>query len=178
MTRWWALVLALGAIAAIYFAWPFWSAYSIADAVQRRDAVALSRKVDFETLRVSLKQTIGEQTTVALANKSNADDADKAVSGFASLFAPMIVNGFVEGLVTPQGLANLIGGSEGVNLVCRQCVKSVGFTGPTRFEIALGEAASKDALVIAVLEPSGFDWKLTQLVPLKPLATWPGAAPR
>jgi hypothetical protein len=127
MTRGWGAALAFVAFAAIYFAWPFWSAYSIADALQRRDAAALSRKVDFETLRASLRQSIGDQATSALANRSVAD-ADKTAEGLALLVAPIFVNGLVDGLMTPQGLAHLIGGGreEGA-VVCRRCVKSIGF---------------------------------------------------
>ena len=57
MKRALAIIIALAIVAALgfYVAWPGWSAWQIANAIKAKDAPALDRKIDFPSVRASLK---------------------------------------------------------------------------------------------------------------------------
>ena len=52
------LFLLLGLLLVFYVAWPAWSIYQIYDALEKNDATTLERKIDFPSVRESLKPAI------------------------------------------------------------------------------------------------------------------------
>jgi len=73
-------------------------------------------------------------------------------------------------MMTPDGFVRMVQ----TGRICSECVKRVGFTGLTRFEVEIGEANDKASYLVAVFEPSLSGWKLTEIVPIKPINEWPG----
>src|SRR5215475_5090712 len=51
------LVLGMG----YYIAWPAWSAYELQDAIKSKDLVTLARKIDFPSVRTSLRASAVEK---------------------------------------------------------------------------------------------------------------------
>ena len=57
------MVLALLLLAGFYVAWPAWSGYQIREALQARDAAKLDAKVDFDSVRVSLRPIVTQKVS-------------------------------------------------------------------------------------------------------------------
>ena len=53
-----ALFLILGLFLIFYIAWPAWSGYRIYNALEKNDIATLERKIDFPSVRESLKPAI------------------------------------------------------------------------------------------------------------------------
>lgn len=105
-----ALLLAAGVLLAAWFiAAPWLTVYQISNAVQSRDAQALSEHVDFASVRQSLKDQIK-----ATALDKMAREAGGTLNPLAALIAPLagaVVDGAVDAYVTPTGLARLMAGT-------------------------------------------------------------------
>jgi hypothetical protein len=96
------ILLALCLLLAFYVGWPMWSAYKIHAALEANDARTLETKVDFPSVRESLKPTITSEVERAM---------DKAAGGVAGAIlggalkqklAPQLVETILNGVVTPQ----------------------------------------------------------------------------
>ncbi len=88
------VVLGLG----FYVAWPAWSSYQIVDGLKRSDAQLLDRKIDFPSIRETLRPGVAAEVDRSLA---------KAGGGALKQMAPKIVEAALKSLVTPQNLGLL-----------------------------------------------------------------------
>jgi hypothetical protein len=100
------LVLVLGM--GYYIAWPAWSAYELQDAIKTRDLVALARKIDFPSVRTSLRASAVEKLaelhdrpnslpTGAVSSERNRKDVGTP-----------IIDQFLERAATPDSLLRII----------------------------------------------------------------------
>ena len=107
MKRWIALVVAvLIAIAAYVGAGPYLTVRAIRTAVKEQDTAALAKQIDFPTLRASLKA----QLLDAMVREAGADVQSNAIGAFALTMATGMVNGAVDTMVNPVGLAAVMEG--------------------------------------------------------------------
>ena len=98
------VVVALAAIA-IMVAAPWMAAAQLTAALKSGDPGAISRMVDFPSVRSSLSTQLTAKITEEARNGPQA--RDNPFAGLVTMLAPTIVNQLVNVIVTPEGLAKL-----------------------------------------------------------------------
>ncbi len=107
MKKWlWVAVALLIALVAYVGAGPYLTVRAIRSAVERQDAAALSKQVDFPALRASLKA----QLTDRLVREAGPDIQSSALGAIGLSIAGGVVGGVVEAMVTPTGLGAMMEG--------------------------------------------------------------------
>jgi hypothetical protein len=190
--RWLVRLLVVGVPLAIAYAiWPLQSALQIREAVIAGDTETLSRKVDWEALRASLKGSISPETVARLM----ADpDAPKPTvwQRIKAVVAPSMADTVIDRYVTPEHLPLLLGyrrvyrGSvrwalgvkeprsalEGTWLAGSAFdrfasfwsrVRRAVFVSPTRFVLEVEDKYRPGRNFVGTLELRGWEWKLTGL---------------
>lgn len=168
-----AAVLAVAGFAAAWLASPLWAAYQLTEAVERRDAEAISRHVDFPAFRASLK----DQASARLLSRLEAETGLGGELGglgrvLAPSLAPGLVSGLVDAAVTPDMVAAIIetgespltpdgrrreGGGERRGEVKR----AWSYRGLNLFAVTLSRDDEPEEKLALLLERRGlFDWKL------------------
>lgn len=103
-------IVLLLVIAAGYFAAsPYLSVRAIQKGLATNDSAILVRYIDFPSLRQNLK----EQLNAAYLNESA--EQTNFMSALMNGFKAKLVDGMVESLVTPEGLANLMAGKRSLS---------------------------------------------------------------
>lgn len=180
-------VLALTTATAVYIAVPFWTAWSIREAIKSGDSAYLARKVDFasvrETLRPSLAQVALDIPDPASGEAAPAPGLWKRIKSYWGRSA---IDRLVDSYVTPEGLPKMFQwrqtyrqatGSASASsqaLPFRERfvkfwsrLKRAEFKSLTEFEIELRDQfdASRSHVGLLTLGglSSGLDWKLTEL---------------
>jgi hypothetical protein len=95
------LVLGLG----YYVAWPAWSAYELQAAIKTRDLATLARKIDFPSVRTSLRASAVEKLA-ELRDRPNSP-AGAITSERNSKEGTPIVDQLLERTATPDGLLRI-----------------------------------------------------------------------
>ena len=107
MKKWIALALvALLALGAYVAAGPYLTVRAIRHAVQAQDPAALAREVDFPLLRASLKAQMEDRLLRRAGMEAQADP----IGAFGLSLASGAIDGAVDLMVTPSGLAALMEG--------------------------------------------------------------------
>lgn len=107
MKKWlWLAVALLLALLAYVGAGPYLTVRAIRGAVEKQDAAALSREVDFPALRTSLKA----QLTDRLVREAGPDLQSSALGSIGLTLAGGLIGGSVDAMVTPTGLGALMEG--------------------------------------------------------------------
>ena len=107
MKKWLVLiVVAVLALAAYVATGPYRTVHAIGDAIERQDAAALSKQVDFPALRSSLKAQLTDRLV-----RGAGDDVQASTLGAIGLsIAGGLVGGVVDTMVTPLGLGAIMEG--------------------------------------------------------------------
>jgi hypothetical protein len=179
------LFLLLGLLLVFYVAWPAWSIYQIYDALEKNDATTLERKIDFPSVRESLKPAIR-----ALVDRR----LDRTTGDAAGQPRPQLLETVLNKIVTPQGIATLYAWRGDISQVLKDIkeireigsatdeagtagsvkpsalrlsnIKRFAFTSPTSFEIGIAkDASSSEPDLIVQMGFRDMDWKLIGLVP-------------
>ena len=109
MKKWIALAVAvLLAIAAYVGAGPYLTVRAIRTAVKEQDTAALTKQIDFPALRSSLKA----QLIDAMVREAGEDVQANPIGAFALTMATSVINGTVDAMVTPIGLAGVMEGRQ------------------------------------------------------------------
>ena len=100
-------------VAVLALAWlalsPYIVLWQISNAVKSGDVDALSSLVDFPAVRESVKGSMMAAVTKSMADSSKSSSGAGAFgAGLGMLLAGPMVNTMVDGIVTPQGISNLI----------------------------------------------------------------------
>jgi len=188
------LFLLLGLLLVFYVGWPAWSSYRIYEALEKNDATTLERKIDFPSVRDSLKPAIKAQVDKML-DRTMGDAAGQLRDGrLRQQIGPQLMESVLNKIVTPQSIASLYAWRGDVSQVIKDVkeireigtatdgadipgsakpsalrlsnIKRFAFTSPTSFEIGIAKDASGSEPDLTV--QMGFrdlDWKLTGLVP-------------
>ena len=107
MKKWIALVLVLVLLLATYVAaGPYMTIRAIRHAVQAQDAGELAEQVDFPALRASLKAQLIDK----MVRQAGPDAQSNPFAAIAMTMATGVVNGVVDGMVNPGGLAAVMQG--------------------------------------------------------------------
>lgn len=188
------LVLLPAGAAATYVASPFLAAWRLREAIRIADTATIERKVDWPRLRESLKLAFNRSATLRReAEKGGAEVNPTLWQRVKSAFGATLVDRFVESYVTPQGLPRLfqvrktwndtVRGDDEAKLPwderARQFyarVKRAEFKSMTRVEIEVADKFTPGRHVIATLELSDLEWRLTD-VAFKDAGSVPDSAP-
>jgi hypothetical protein len=170
-----AMIGTLAALALIAFviSGPYRTLKGLQAAIAFDDSAALSRYVEFPTLRANLKQQINARTQARL----NAALPTGALSRLANGIANSVADAAVDTLVTPTGLNKLVLGASVVagqlqgepsgTLAQRFESGHGSFEAPDRFTYAIGPTPTRELTLI--LTRSGLSWQLTNVVlPVEP----------
>ncbi|MBU8974677.1 MULTISPECIES: DUF2939 domain-containing protein [unclassified Lysobacter] len=182
MKKWIALVVVvLLALAGWIAAGPFLTINSIREAVAQEDTAALSRHVDFDAVRSSLRAQVED----TLARNAGAGMQDNPLGAFALGLANRAAGGIVDMLATPAGIGAVL---QGRGLLHRISGGGVDpndglahtpppdplrdaryrFESPSRFTATVHNADGDP--VVFVLTRDGLRWKLTDIrLPLQAL---------
>jgi Protein of unknown function (DUF2939) len=87
----------------VYAASPYYTLWRFSEALRARDMDALSARIDFPTVRGSLKQQIREKFLKIGATKKH-----RGLAEFLMSAEPSLLDQLVDAYVTPEGLADLI----------------------------------------------------------------------
>ena len=188
------LFLLLGLLLVFYVAWPAWSSYRIFDALEKNDVATLERKIDFPSVRESLKPAIRAQVDKTLDRTMGDAAGQLRDGGLRQQIGPQLMETVLNKIVTPQSIASLyawradisqvlkgvkeireIGTAtegEGIAVTAKPSplrlsnIKRFAFTSPTSFEIGIAkDASSSEPDLTAQMGFRDMDWKLTGLVP-------------
>ncbi|MEQ1712013.1 MAG: DUF2939 domain-containing protein [Hyphomicrobium sp.] len=103
------LFLALLAAVGFWVAWPAYSGYRINSALKGGDAVALAGKIDFDSVRASLRPVATVEAERRLDESLSRSGAGAAVLGgdIKKQLLPKIVDGVLAALVTPETIIRI-----------------------------------------------------------------------
>ncbi len=103
------LFLALLAAVGFWVAWPAYSGYRINSALQGGDAAALAGKIDFDSVRASLRPVATVEAERRLDELLSRSGAGAAVLGgdIKKQLLPKIVDGVLAALVTPENIIRI-----------------------------------------------------------------------
>lgn len=176
------LVSLLLIAAAIYGAWPYYTAWRLHTALRESDTVALDTYVDWPAVRSGIKYDLNAALTRTATETTPGDGAaDKITSGLMSVLGFTVGGTMVEFLATPRGLSTLIlTGDIGTKAAesPRQIlgektrekksaisrVKFAFFVDPSTFKIELRDKdPSKDETLTLLFRLQNFRWKLARI---------------
>jgi hypothetical protein len=170
---WFFIVLLMG-VAAVASG-PFYAIHQIRQALEQRDPAKLAEVVDFPALKANVRM----QLEGFLAGQSPTDIKQTPFAAFAMSLASRVVDGMVDAVVTPQGLAALLHGispgrywqSRNENL--SEAAADAGVDGmfnnavyhydnPSRFSVWIqGEGEGRFQFIFT---RTGLSWKLSNVI--------------
>jgi len=185
------LICVLLPLALTFAAWPVHTALEIREAVVAGDTATLNRKVEWEALRASLKESITPETIARLMTDPDAPRPSKWQRIKAAV-APSMADSVIDRYVTPEHLPVLLGyrqvyrGSVRPALGLKEPpsalegtwlggtafdrfasfwvrVRRAVFVSPTRFVLEVEDKYRPGRQFIGTMELKGWEWKLTGL---------------
>lgn len=179
MKKWLVLLLlVLIALAGYVAAGPYLTVRAIKAAVSEQDAAALSEQIDFPALRTSLKA----QLLDAMVREAGVEVQASPFGAFALTMAGGVVNGVVEAMVTPVGLAGVMEGRKVWNNARDSFRRPQAgddgdmstdaraeplhdaryrYESPSRFTATVADESGRP--LVFVLQREGLRWKLTDI---------------
>lgn len=175
-------VIAL-ALCAAYVAWPFYTAWSIREAVKTGDSDYLAQHIEWPPVKVTLKESM----TDMVLGPVDASMADKPQRkglwhSFKTYYGRSVVNTMVDRYANPTGLPTLFSYGRTVqkNVLGKvdpdddqpfhtrvanawSRIERAQFINPVRFEIDMRDKFEPDRIYAGVLELKGWLWKVTEL---------------
>lgn len=166
--------IAIGVIATIalvfiayVYASPYLAVGKIRDAIEKRDAAALSEYVDYPAVKEDLRSQLN-----AIVAKKAKDDANNPFAAIGTLLVGALIDKVVDNLVSPDGIASLFAGdadlskSEGIKSEKKDPFQSAdvvkGYSGFSKFIVSVKDKGVADAVPIDfVLTRSGLSWKVS-----------------
>ena len=140
-----------------YVAWPLWSGQQLKSAILEGDAATLERKVEWPSVRTSLKQSLN----VYLSQQGVIAQALNAA------FGTVVVDKIVENFVSPEGLIQLMASPEQRENLSPRHIRWAFFTSPTRFEMTMRPPKYPDTRMISSFDLGwrgwALDWRLASV---------------
>jgi hypothetical protein len=185
------VLLAAVFLAVLYGLWPVYTALQIREALIAGDTATLNRKVDWPSLRASLKTSLSPETVARLAADPNAPQPG-LWERIKAVVAPAMAATVIDRYVTPQNLPLLLGYQRVYRGTLRPAlglpeprtvlagswlggtaidrfvsfwarVRSAIFYSPTRFVVEVEDKYRAERRYIGTLELKGWTWMLTGL---------------
>jgi len=191
MRRLLKLSLFLITLAVAYAAWPVQAALEIREALVAGDTATLRRKIEWDTLRVSLKASISPETMARLVADPEAPQPT-LWQRVKAMVAPKMADTVIDRYVTPENLPVLLGYQQRYRGTVRPAlglkeppthlqgtwlaggaidrfasfwtrVRRAVFHTPTHFVLEVEDKFRPDRRYVGTLELKGWEWKLTGL---------------
>jgi Protein of unknown function (DUF2939) len=188
------LVLATPLLGIAYIAWPMFSALQIREAIISGDTATLERKVEWASVRASLKGSLSAETKARLEKDPNAP-SPSLWQRIKTGLVPSLAESAVDRYVTPENLPAFFGYRETYRTTIRPAlglkepptvlagtlfagtlldrmvsfyarVRRAVFYSLTRFEVEVIDRYQPERRYVSTFELKGWEWKLTALVVL------------
>jgi hypothetical protein len=178
-------ILSLIVLGALYVAFPFYTAWSIREAMQAGDAAYLERKIEWQSVRESLRQSIGAAAFAPAAGDGGEAQSPGETPGLWQRLKMSVgkrtVDGIVDSYVTPEGLPQLFGVRNAYREMSGEAaaqrakpwhqragefwsrLKRAEFKTPTAFEVEMADRNEPTRHYVGLLQLRGIEWKLTEL---------------
>jgi hypothetical protein len=109
LVRWVSLAGKLAVLGGLaWIAWPYYALYSLMTAVREADVSTLERRVEWNSLRQSLRGDLNATLLKAMSDKSKGNSDDALSKGFTAVLGPAVINNMIDGYVTPQAVAAMV----------------------------------------------------------------------
>jgi Protein of unknown function (DUF2939) len=102
------VILFIVALLAAYVAWPLYTALQIREAMVAGDVATLTRKIEWDSVRASLKASISPETLARLEADPNSPQPSMW-QRVKSAVAPRLAGNVIDRYVTPDNLPVLLG---------------------------------------------------------------------
>jgi len=180
-----ALSLAMLGMAGGYVAAPFMTAWSIREAIRGNDSAYLTGKVEWESVRSTLKASLVSYTLTPAGDPESLSAHPGIWHRIKEYFGRGAVDRFVDATVTPTGMAGLLTlrktFNSGIDTIGSGAtseaepsqlermrrvwsrVTRAEFASLSRFELDMLDKDDPNRTVNCVLELRGLEWKLTEL---------------
>jgi hypothetical protein len=177
--------LALALLAAAYIASPFVTVWTIREAIQTGNSEVLAAKLEWPTVRETLRASLTEYATGPAAAAAPGTGATMKPGFWQRIkngFSRRAVDNIVESYVTPEGLPQLFGmrqfyrenvSGDAAADAARPWhervksfwsrIKRAEFHSPTEFEIEMADRNDPTRHYIGLLKLRGVQWKLAEL---------------
>ena len=167
-----ATIVLVAALVAAYFGSPYWTLYQIRSAAAAGQGDRVATYVDFPAVRESVKS----QFVLAMTKRVESKGKDNAFATLGKAFALRMMDGLVDAMVSPEGVANMIRSGKAPrptleakatpaaasSVERRELKVRRGYEGLDTFHAALVDPDSNEDMLTAVLSRQGlFTWKLT-----------------
>lgn len=166
-----------------YVAAPFYTAWCLREAIRTADSGYLERKIEWESVRASLKTSLARHANLV------PEISDEAASNKPGLwqrvkmaFGQSMIDNFVERSMTPSGLPKMFEAKKAFNEKVRgelppeetmsrterfkqfwARLQRAEFQSFSRVEIEVKDRRAPDRHYVSLLELKGLEWKLTEL---------------
>lgn len=169
-------------VALAYAAWPFWSAWSLREAIKNGDTATIERRVEWDSVRATLRDSLARQAQL-LPEVNAVGEAVKPTmwQRVKTAFGQPMLDRFIESYVTPEGLPQLFtyrktyrekvkGEPDEKTLALHERMQRfwsrihrAEFQSLTRVEIEMADKDNPGRRVVSTMELKGFEWKLVAL---------------
>ena len=168
-----------------YLAAPFWTAYQIREAMKNADVATLEAKVDWPSVRQSLRQSLASNADLLPASleteKPNGPFHATILKRLRNKVGNTLLDHFVNRYVTAEGLPQLYRLQNNLqrrtqkstsiapdleeqgNSSLYERLRHVSFTSLNSVELGVASRAMEDRYIVLTLERFGLEWKLTRI---------------
>ncbi len=126
------LALLILAVLGFYVVWPAWSGYRIAAALQAKDEALLQSKIDFPSVRESMRPVVTAEVDKRLSAQGGG--AGLLSGDLKTQLLPRLIDGVLQSLVTPANVIRIANDSAGAakaieKIITEQFAKTTGGIG-------------------------------------------------
>jgi hypothetical protein len=123
MKRLLPLVLLLGI--GFYVAWPLWSLHRIAEAIRADDETTLASKIDFPSVRASLRPMLTEEVTKRYEQLQSGSSSLRALlaTQMKSDVLPRLVDAALDAVVTPANVLHIARNREALKVAMQRALE-------------------------------------------------------
>jgi len=162
-----------------YIVAPLWTAWSIREAVHANDSAYLERKIEWDSVRSSLKASLVGFSISASGELKPTVEKPSLWQQLMSSLGHGAIDQFVNATVTPTGMSGLLKMRKAYHanaddaaarppLLTRlrhvwSHITRAEFLGFTTFDMDMIDRDAPERTINCTLELKGFEWKLTQL---------------
>lgn len=170
------LLAALVLLTACHFALPFWTALELKRAIRNGDAATVASRVEWETVRASLRQSLTEQAPQEARRRfSRIPFIQRFAEKLAVSYSRPVVDKMVDSFGTADGLIRFFAWREtisgpkpartlyGIATEMSNRVKGVAFPSLTRLEVVMADRTDPKRHIFSAMELRSSGWKLTEV---------------
>jgi hypothetical protein len=186
------LTLLAGLVTGAYVATPFWTAWSIREAIKANDSAYLERKIEWAAVRKTLKASLGKYSLMSGGELAEPPAKPSWWQRTKAYFGQGAIDRFVDTAVTPTGLNGVLTmrkAAFGVEDPAKQPalvdrmrrlwsrVTRAEFVRADRLELEMIDKYEPERTIACALELRGFEWIMTEIA-VKPTSKDKAAAVR